>query len=384
MKKPKNSIKIIIRGQAQMLSLSLPKIYCGKRTSIALNISSNPENQMFAEFKAKQIEMDYITGHFDNTLAKYKPAKAIAPSKLFKPTFVEIYQNYIDGRQKLVSPTTWKSTYINTLNHLNSCPYKTFDEALQLKDWVLANKTLDASKRILMQINAASNWAVERNLIKINPFSGQTKIKGKKTRPKIHPFTNTEKTTILTTFAESEKFSYLLPLVQFFFLTGCRTSEALGLCWKHIKPDCTSISFEEAIVLVQGGIQRKKGTKQSPQRDFPCNRQLQNLLLSIKPAKPVSSASVFVRPDCSPISHQDLRTAWYGKCAVLGIVRQLAADGAIDSYRPQYNTRHTMISACLEAGISPIQIALWVGNSAEIIFRNYAGIINKVSVPEFD
>ena len=64
-------------------------------------------------------------------------------------------------------------------------------------------------------------------------------------------------------------------------------------------------------------------------------------------------------------------------------MRQLAAEGAIDGYRPQYNTRHTMISACLDAGVSPIQIAQWVGNSAEIIFRNYAGIINKTSVPEF-
>ena len=90
-----------------------------------------------------------------------------------------------------------------------------------------------------------------------------------------------------------------------------------------------------------------------------------------------------MRPDGSPITHQDLRTAWYGKGNTLGIVRQLAADGAIDGYRPQYNTRHTMISACLEAGISPVQIAQWVGNSAEIIFRNYAGLINKISVPEF-
>jgi integrase len=144
------------------------------------------------------------------------------------------------------------------------------------------------------------------------------------------------------------------------------------------------ISFEETIVLGKGGAQRKKGTKQSPQRSFPCNRQLQQLLVSLKPdEKAIANTSVFLRPDGSPISHQDLRTAWYGKGDALGIVRQLAADGAIEAYRPQYNTRHTMISACLEAGISPVQIAQWVGNSAEIIFKNYAGIINKVSVPEF-
>ena len=134
----------------------------------------------------------------------------------------------------------------------------------------------------------------------------------------------------------------------------------------------------------KGGAQRRQGTKQSPQRNFPCNRQLRNLLLSIKPESAIiANSSVFVRPDGSPISHQDLRTAWYGKGNTLGIVRQLAADGAIEAYRPQYNTRHTMISQCLEAGVSPMQIAQWVGNSAEIIFRNYAGIVTKISVPEF-
>jgi integrase len=235
-----------------------------------------------------------------------------------------------------------------------------------------------------MQVNAACNWAAERNLIQINPFAGKAKIKGKKSKPQIHPFSNAEKTAILDTFAKSEKFRYLTPLIKFFFLTGCRTSEAIALQWKHIKSDCSVISFEETIVLGKGGAQRKKGTKQSPQRSFPCNRQLQQLLVSLKPdEKAIANSSVFVRPDGSPVSHQDLRTAWYGKGNTLGIVRQLAADGAIDGYRPQYNTRHTMISACLEAGISPVQIAQWVGNSAEIIFRNYAGLINKIQVPEF-
>ena len=136
-------------------------------------------------------------------------------------------------------------------------------------------------------------------------------------------------------------------------------------------------------MLGAGGAQRKQGTKQAAQRDFPCNRQLHDLLLSIKLQSAITNSSVFLRPDGLPTSHQDLRIAWYGKGNTLGIVRQLAVDGAIDGYRPQYNTRHTMISACLEAGISPVQIAQWVGNSAEIIFRNYAGLINKISVPEF-
>jgi len=358
-----------------------------KQVYLPLRLADNPQNRKAAEIKARTIELDILSGHFDPTLKKYQPVayQSLKPKiedQNNSITFVEIYQKYINTK-KDKSATTWKGTYTNTLNHLSGCPYQSPNEAMDLKDWMIANKTLDTCKRVLMQINAACNWAVERDLLKTNPFFGKSKIKARKSKCKIHPFSVDEKQTILNAFEKSEKFNYLLPLIKFFFLTGCRTSEAIGLRWKNIKTDCSSISFEEVVILGKGGAVRKQGTKQSPQRDFPCNKQLQNLLLSIRPSKAIINSSVFVRSDGLPATHQDLRTAWYGKGATLGIVRQLAADGAIDGYRPQYNTRHTFISWCLENGVPPLQISRWVGNSAEIIFRNYAGIINKASVPEF-
>lgn len=387
MKSSRGSVTVSsVRGN---LRLRLPRGLWNdkKQVYLSLGLADNPQNRKAAEIKAKQIELDILSGYFDLTLKKYQPTTyEVLKPKLEEEqdniTFAEIYQKYINTK-KDKSATTWKGTYINTLNHLNSCPYQFPNQAMDLKDWMIANKTLDACKRILMQLNAACNWATERDLIKANPFFGKSKIKIRKSKSKIHPFSTEEKQAILTAFEKSDKFSYLLPLIKFFFLTGCRTSEAIGLRWKNIKANCISISFEEVMILGKGGAQRRQGTKQAPQRDFPCNRQLQDLLMSIRPVRPVGSAAVFLRADGLPATHQDLRTAWYGKGQELGIVRQLAANGAIDGYRPQYNTRHSMISACLEAGISPMQIAQWVGNSAEIIFKNYAGIINKTSVPEF-
>ncbi|MEG5159564.1 tyrosine-type recombinase/integrase [Microcoleus sp. AT3-A2] len=387
MKSPRGSVTVnSVRGN---LRLRLPRgLWDGKKqVYLPLGLTDNPQNYKKAEIIARQIELDILSGHFDPTLKKYQPVayqhlKPKIEDQNNSITFVEIYQRYINTK-KDKSATTWKGTYTNTLNHLNSCPYQLPGEAMDLKDWMIANKTLDTCKRILMQINAACNWAVERDLLKTNPFFGKSKIKTRKSKCKIHPFSVDEKEAILAAFEKSEKFNYLLPLIEFFFLTGCRTSEAIGLRWKNIKSNCSSLSFEEVVILGKGGAQRKQGTKQSPQRDFPCNKQLQSLLLSIRPLKAVSTAAVFLRPDGSPITHQDLRTAWYGKGVVLGIVRQLATDEAIDGYRPQYNTRHTFISWCLENGVPPLQISKWVGNSAEIIFRNYAGIINKLAVPEF-
>lgn len=379
MKKPKNSIKILVRGK--MLSLTLPKAYCGQIKTIALGIPNNSENCKFAELKAKQMEVDFVSGHFDITFKKY--TDTLKPPSL-AITIPEIYLEYINSRKSQVSVSTWKCTYRNTLNHLIDCPYKLLSESLKLRDWAVQNRTLDTAKRILMQINAACEWAAERDIIFSNPFKGKTKIKGKKSKPKIHPFSLEEKNKIIKGFEESERFADLLPIIKFFFLTGCRTGEALALQWKHIKTDRSIIRFEEVVVLGEGGASRKTGTKQSAGRDFPCNEQLRNLLLSIRSDKRQSTQAVFTRADGSPISHQDLRTAWYGKGKTPGIVKQLAADSQIETYRPQYNTRHTMISQCLEAGVPATQIAEWVGNSAEIIFRNYAGIINRASVPEFN
>jgi integrase len=65
------------------------------------------------------------------------------------------------------------------------------------------------------------------------------------------------------------------------------------------------------------------------------------------------------------------------------IVTALVKEGKIREYLPTYNTRHTFISLCLDAGIGVAQIAEWVGNSPEIILKNYAGAVRKVEVPSF-
>ncbi|ESA38128.1 integrase family protein [Leptolyngbya sp. Heron Island J] len=51
-------------------------------------------------------------------------------------------------------------------------------------------------------------------------------------------------------------------------------------------------------------------------------------------------------------------------------------------YRNPYQTRHSFCNLCREAGISSIQIANWVSNSATMIDRVYAKAIEKIEVPE--
>jgi integrase len=85
--------------------------------------------------------------------------------------------------------------------------------------------------------------------------------------------------------------------------------------------------------------------------------------------------------------HNFLNRAWRGYKnrhgnQVEGIVTRLFKEGAVSEYRSQYNTRHTFITQCLEAGITVVQVAKWVGNTPEIILKHYAGTTLHIQVPE--
>ncbi len=65
---------------------------------------------------------------------------------------------------------------------------------------------------------------------------------------KIDPFNQAEIAAIVQGFEADKYFNHYTPFVKFLFMTGCRTSEAVGLQWKHVSGDLTTIHFEEAVV----------------------------------------------------------------------------------------------------------------------------------------
>jgi integrase len=104
-----------------------------------------------------------------------------------------------------------------------------------------------------------------------------------KSENNIDPFSKKEMDAIVQAFADHPVYNHYTNFVKFLFLTGCRSSEAVGLKWKHISADCQIITFCEAVVNVSSkGI--RKNTKTGKSRKFPCNLQLQKLLLNIRPS----------------------------------------------------------------------------------------------------
>ena len=162
-------------------------------------------------------------------------------------------------------------------------------------------------------------------------------------------------------------YSHYTAFVKFLFWTGCRTSEAIGLQWRHIDQNLKFITFDEALV---NGI--RKDTKTHKSRRFPINQAIRILIEDRKPDPPDIRRLIFRSKHGLEIDpHNFLNRAWRSVLKSLPI-----------RYRKQYCTRHTFITLCLEESVPVAQVAAWVGNSPKTIWQHYAGIVSAIGVPE--
>lgn len=371
------------------LRLRLPRqLYGGKQKYLTLGLDDTKENQELAQAKAKELEADIVYERFDPTLAKYRPQTHIKLVNLVEDTqkaltLMELWERYAEYRKPQIAPTTFLHSYQKRYrNVIQQLPTNDLSDAIAIRDYLLKTKTPNTAKQLLTQFSACCGWGVESSLIAINPFKGMAeKIKVVKDESDIiDPFNLQERDAIIFAFEQHPRHCYYAPYIKFLFMTGCRTSEAIGLQWKHINSDCTQITFCEAL---SKGI--RKDTKTHKSRKFPCNAKLQTLLLSIRPEVYNPDGLVFPNRRGQPINAATfLHNVWSGEESKgkIGIVTGLVKDGKVERYRPQYNTRHTFVTQCLEAGVSVVQVAKWVGNSPEIIMKHYAGTTRQIQVPE--
>lgn len=278
-------------------------------TTVSRSTSTRPlpdsqEGWKKAHTQAWTIQDDIQGGNFDPTLEKYKPQLHLS----------------------IVKPPEAPKEVLTLIE-------------LPIRDHLLHHNSAYTAKRVITQLNACCNWACESSLLAANPFKGMAeKINVVQDEKEIDPFFPAERDAIIQGFEQHPTYCYYVPFVRFLFMTGCRTSEAVGLQWKHISSSCSQITFTEAVVCVSSHKIRKN-TKTGKSRKLACNTQLQELLLSIKPE------------NCDPEA-----------C-------------------PQYNTRHTFITMAIEANVSVPQVAKWVNNSSEIIMQHYAGTLRQFQVP---
>ncbi len=351
---------ITIDSYRGMLRLRLPRSWFnGKLKFFSLGLSDTPQNQIVALTKSSQMQLDYISGCFDFSLEKYK----LATLPEGKINLIELFEKFTEYKIKILKQSSHHN-FKATLNKLKDVPQNIVSEPSKLRLWMSEHNTQKQARRYMARIVSCYNWAIESGLVESgNPYAKLKKFKKEKPA-EADPFNEIEKNLIISAFENNN--NYFANFIKFLFLTGCRPSEACGLKWKNIDLLIKHrIKFCEVVV---SGVWQE-GTKTEPYRFFPVNQQLRELLANIqRPDEYVFHSKKGFAID----NHNFLNREWKP------LVKELPI-----RYRSIYSVRDTFITNCLEKGIKPKQLSKWVGNSPEIIWKNYAGIVEQKEVPNF-
>jgi integrase len=301
---------------------------------------------------------------------------------------LETWDRYIDFKRPSVSPSYLAHQLQATRNHLTKLSDLSGADAVAIRDWAIANLSVDSAKRLLSQLSACYGWAKNSKLIEANPFAGMaSQIKLPRSKKishgdrEVEPFTATERDSIIAAFktnqfchpftSKNHLHSNYAPYIQFLFYTGCRPSEAIALQWRNIDLCKRIVIFQEAVVQSPKGRIRKEGLKTQAFRRFKINDQLGEILENTKPLNRSAESLVFPAAEGGFIVQDNFRKR----------VWKTILQGLQIEYRVPYQTRHTFITLCLDKGIDAKDIAQWVGNSPEIIYKHYAGSRHSLQIP---
>ncbi|BAY45605.1 hypothetical protein SAMD00079811_32120 [Scytonema sp. HK-05] len=358
----------------------------GKQRYVTLKLKDTPENRVIAEQFAKDAQADltrYQLGDesaFDFTLDKYKrrAVQEVSSQISSQPelTLDQLWQQYVAFKAKTASVSTIAKDYKKTERFIAKLPTKSLNDAVAIRDWLVANCTPNAAKRYMTQINACCEHHLINGTISTNPFVLVKKTitmpkSQRKTHDVIKAFTASERDAILNTFKSNRYYSHYYNYVYFCFYSGCRPSEAIALTWGNVSN--THIHFDCAVVEGIDGLTLKDGLKTQDARDFPMNAQMRAFIQSIKPEGAKLDDLVFPSPKGSYIdSHNFCNRAWKSVLEKLPDIQ----------YLPPYHTRHTFITLCLDAGIHEKDVKRWCGNSAAIIIAAYASFKRDLVIPE--
>jgi integrase len=352
--------------------LSLRFSHHGKRYRLALGFSDTAPNRRAAQKIASDIERDIAYHEFDETLRRYKPQLQDAGMAI---TPAELFEHYIEFKRKHVKPGTifsYNSTKAALALFFKAKPARSVipEDTEKFITWYSGSGLVDRVQRERVRlVKSAWDWAIEQELTAgKNPWVGTaTKVKVAPKQPP-QPFTREEISAIIEAFEDDHYYHPYAAYVAFLFGTGCRTSEAIGLLWKHVSPDCSSVWIGETLTR---GV--RQSTKTNRARTVPLTEKLQNLLLKRRPLKPDPDALVFLGPRGNPIRDNDFRRrAWTTILDRLGI-----------DYRKPYLTRSSLISHALDMGHSPLEVAQLTGHNVETLYQNYAGNVkSKPKLPE--
>jgi integrase len=350
----------------------------GKRYSLVPVTGGRWDNALDrkrAEAIANLISADIAMGQFDPTLAKYGGGLKEAQRGLDDAQerlkelrqqragtdLRELWEKYKAFKAPQLAPTTLAIDYGRRMEALfTALPQCRLDQAVEVRDWLIANTTTEQGKKILQNLSACCNWAVKSELIETNPFQGMAgEIHVKHDGEEINPFNPLEKEAIIGAFYSDRYYSHYGRLVDFLFATGCRPSEAIPLEWGDLRGQRLTFqrTFSDGQLSQRLKTQKKRLILLNERALAAVNHHRENSL-------------IFPSPKGTFIDwHNFANRAWPH---ILGLFPEI-------EYRNPKQTRHTFITERILAGDSPADVSRYVGNSPGTIYKNYLGFTRDYS-----
>ncbi len=127
----------------------------------------------------------------------------------------------------------------------------------------------------LTLIKAAWEWGIKNEYLKLNPWKEMPLRVRVPPKQMPRPFSREEINAIIQAFRTNQYYCHYADYVEFLFGTGCRTAEAIGLQWKHLNHNCSSVWIGESLTR---GV--RKATKTNRDRTVTLTPKLQQMLLA--------------------------------------------------------------------------------------------------------
>lgn len=362
-----------IRFPAQLFAKTLD----GKSRNPTLGQGKDTlENRGKAKKLIDLINVEIDAGVFDPTLVRYKGAykqvsyvkkiEQLHPDIKLLDLWLQCCESQVDVKE--TTRAYWDRQITPIIEQI---PYGVY-KSLEIKEWLLKEKTQSTAKRVLGQISKAYSWGLKRKLVKgKNPYSDLAKeLKHDYEKdPKPNPFTEQEMEEVICLFKSHQGnnngrgvvgygYSHYAPFVEALFLTGCRPSELAGLRRENVNE--RYITFCESVVYSGGSgkLIYSKGSKNNKSRQFPINRRLGDLLRDYLSSH--SNQYVFPSPKGKAINTNNFSNNAWKK-----LVKPLFPSKTI------YSCRDTFISLQVAKTGKIAIIAKWCDTSVQVIERYY-------------
>ncbi|MEH2211403.1 tyrosine-type recombinase/integrase [Nostoc sp.] len=363
-------------------------------------LSDTPENYTLLESKCLQIHLDFLNGCFDPTLVKYgigkeRPQLAIVPPAKKEMGLLELYDKYVEYREKDTALNTLRFLRKTFRNAIEQAINTVGEDALAIRNWLVSNKSNWTAKETIRNLGKAYKLGIKHGFSSLNPFEDMaeelSKSSAKNRLDDDHEADDEEifsqelsysieEMEAIINYVYDKKPKYA-QLIEFLFLSGCRISEAIAIKWSDIKWERECIVISRQWSSVGKCFVPLKGTSHLPEhkqyRIFPMPKEdrLWKLMKAIT-KKENKYDVVFPSERGMPLFRETIHQHWRGgtgtsriKCAV---IPELIKQGKVSKYLSIHHTRHTF--SCIQQnvyGIDQRVVASWCGHHPEVNDKHY-------------